>query len=134
MAAASAATCPVTVMLVLVTTPRWWASMMPRFTPRDAPKSSALKMRYRVKSPTRLARGVSGQTRPLEQRGDHRLGLEILVSELDGRPGVSLVVARYRVECRDHVLQRREGEEALSGRQDVADTGVRGYHGAPGGG
>src|SRR5581483_10149313 len=37
---------PVTIRLVLVTTPRVWHSRMPRLTPAEAPKSSALTIRY----------------------------------------------------------------------------------------
>src|SRR5712691_3682687 len=96
---------------------------MPRFKPRDAPKSSALIMRYLVTSPSPFLAAtylILGQTNVCEQTGRHRLRREVLFRQRPGRLTVPLIVRVDGLNGLQRLRHRRKSEEALTRREDVA--------------
>src|SRR5438552_8984607 len=127
--------------------------MMPRFTPADAPKSSALKTRYLSMCSSLATAGGSGSSaaraphsllppllcvpaltgpfRPRlresnlrEQPRRHRAGLEVLLRNRPRRRTVPPVVAVDRVDGRQRLLDSRVGEEPFTGGQELAEPRV----------
>src|SRR5207245_807010 len=115
-----------------------WAAMMPRLTPGLRPKSSAFTMSclfaFMAHHPTAAAqwRWYSTDLRRREtsqigqQAAQDRFGAEILLGESAGGPAVFTVVGPDRVEGRQDVLHRGKGEQALAGREHVAEARVLG--------
>src|SRR4051794_36406619 len=122
-ATASLTAGPVTIMLVLVKTPLVWASTIPRFTPVDAPKSSALTTRNRLFAVTSCHSDV------VEQTADDLGPVEILVCEVPRRPAMTFVVAvdlidggygLVRVGHREEPFALREHEGRVLGDDRLA--------------
>src|SRR5437016_9338064 len=107
---------PVTMKLVLVTTPRTWASRIPRFTPVDAPKSSALKMTY-------LCIALLN-TYVLQQALRHLASLEIFFG--DGARGFTMpfIIAVDRINRRQRFFDRRKTKQAVACGQYIREAGV----------
>src|SRR5687768_16672561 len=119
MLTASLAACPVTIRLALVRMPATWHSMMPRFTPSEAPRSSALTIRW-------VAVNVEPSRQPeirQEARADGRR-VEELPRDRAGRTTVPAVARVDRVDRGGRLLHADDREKALSRRQDVAEAGV----------
>src|SRR2546423_15490664 len=96
---------------------------MPRFKPRDAPKSSALIMRYLVTSPSPFLTAIYlilVQTNVCEQTGRYRLRREVLFRKRPCRLTVSLIVRVDGLNSLQRFSHRRKSEEALTRRDDVA--------------
>jgi hypothetical protein len=85
-----------------------------------------------VAGATRRA-GRQRQARVLEQGGKDDVMGEVLAGDLPGGAPMPLVVAVDGVDRLRGLLDRGECEEALAGRQDVAEPGVLGDHRAAGG-
>src|SRR5262249_58786733 len=74
---------PVTIRLVLVTTPPVWHCRMPRFTPVDAPKSSALMISHLFTFfPLGARKWAPPRPPPLKGRGQRSSGGPLPVEAL----------------------------------------------------
>src|SRR5260370_29676312 len=121
MATASSTARPVTIKLVLVTTPWVWQSKMPRFTPVEAPKSSALTIRYFA--PCILFHISNGRQQSLceanigQQTRPHLTRFEVFLRDVTSGPAMARVIAVYGVDGRQHFFHRRKGEKSFPNGQ-----------------
>src|SRR4051812_30762611 len=120
-ATASRTTPPVTMRLVLVRMPPTWQSTMPRFTPSDAPKSSALTIRNRSMP--------SGKPHVGEQPGGHAARLEEFLGKRARRAAMPLVVGIHGFQGLRRLLRSGDGKEPFSRGEDVREPGVLRHHG-----
>src|ERR687895_2276860 len=105
-ASCSRAAEPSTIKLALVTTPSTWHSRIPRFTPSEAPKSSAFTISLRVS-------GSSG-IRVVQQRGQDAVGVELLLGEPARRVAVTLVLGVHGVDRGGGIADTVERQQALA--------------------
>src|SRR6266545_7229324 len=94
---------------------------MPRLTPSEKPRSSALTTRYFTGA---SAAGTRRDTGALEHARKDALSVEELLHELARRARVALVVALDLLDCRRRLVGRLHAEEPAPGRKDVAEAGV----------
>src|SRR5215207_3361587 len=109
--------------LVLVTIPCSKASIIPRFTPGDWPKSSALTTRILdcadSEAQSRSVMLCEPQIR--EQPARDLDAVEVLLGESAGGLAVHPVVAVDFLDCGGRLLDGRDAEEPPAYRDDVAE-------------
>src|SRR4051812_22327188 len=68
---------------------------------------------------------------PLQEPSQYALGRKVLFGDRAGGARVTTVVAPQRLDARQHVVGRLEGEDAGARGQEVAETGVLRDHRPP---
>src|SRR6266545_1099864 len=87
---------------------------------------------YRIMYPQTTIRAIL-QPGPLQEAADDLLGGEVLFRDLPRRPAIAGIVALDGVQCGEDVVHRAEPEQPFPDRQELAEPGFLGDHGAPGG-